>query len=464
VSAEFPFPPRPVESWERDIDLEPQIPDAAPGVPPVVDLASARVIRGGNVVDGSPPTIELRAGTCFVSWGAPVYAVFEFARLNAERGGDIRAEFTARSTLPGLERRLLWQNLNLGAGRTRAELARDLAAATPGQKVPWRELLETAVPAVVERVREGEPARLLRDLVLPENAGHLMPHVLDGRVTTIHHGDGGEGKSLEMLAALVAIQSGRDDILGMAPSAQRRCGLFDWEGDGYEARQRLEQIAGVDMPEIVYVRCVGPIWDEADRLMRIIRDFKLDFAAFDSVGMACGGIPPESSEAALRFNTAFRSLEIGGLLAAHQTKDGGNEYPFGSVFWRNTARATWHVKKQQDLGANGFVLGLFNRKANTGPLATPLAFEVRFEANRIRFTRRNAADVPELAEEMPVKFRMQHALREGPMTYVEIANATGADMSAVSKAAKRGDGKTFTRIVGPDGITRVALLAHEVSA
>ena len=55
---------------------------------------------------------------------------------------------------------------------------------------------------------------------------------------------------------------------------------------------------------------------------------------------------------------------------AHVNKsDQGDQKPFGSTFWANGARATWFVTKSGESGdGSQFTLGLFNRKANTGPL------------------------------------------------------------------------------------------------
>ncbi len=46
------------------------------------------------------------------------------------------------------------------------------------------------------------------------------------------------------------------------------------------------------------------------------------------------------------------------------TKDSDDKKPFGSVFWHNTARATWYAKRVQDEGEDVTHVGLFNRKAN----------------------------------------------------------------------------------------------------
>ena len=65
---------------------------------------------------------------------------------------------------------------------------------------------------------------------------------------------------------------------------------------------------------------------------------------------------------------------------------------------------------------------------------------------------------------MPLWQRMVAILRSGSLTMVEIASDLDVKLDSVSKAVRRGDGKVFTRVPGPDGIYRIGLLAREVAA
>lgn len=438
--------------------------DEPPIAPPIALSERRRAPQPDVLEPTSAPSFTARRGEYVFEWAAPTCLRVEIGRV-ADRRDELTAEVTVHSTAPGLERQLVQKRVTLLGPRSVAELSKALTARMRGQQVDAIELLEHAFTRAIAAHREGEPAIFLRDVPVPTTAGRLMPHALDGAVATFLYGAGGDGKSTIALATLVAIQTGRQDILGIRPSATRRCALFDWEGDGWEPRQRLEWIAGEEMPEIVYVRCTAAIWDELDRLQRIVTEHGIELAMVDSVGMACGGLPPESSEAALRFNAAFRSLGIGGLLIGHKTKaEGGDEYPFGSVFWHNTARATWLVKKQSELSASGFVSGLFNKKANTGPISAPLAFDITYEPGRIRFGRRDAHDVAEFAPQVTLRWRIQQALRGGPRSQVELAADLEAELDSVRKALKRHEGKVFTHVTSADRVERWALLAHEAAS
>ncbi len=70
----------------------------------------------------------------------------------------------------------------------------------------------------------------------------------------------------------------------------------------------------------------------------------------------------------------------------------------------------------------------------------------------------DVADDAELSTKLPLRQRMQRLLQSGPRTIADIAEQLDAKPDSVEKTAKRGDGKFFTRLTGPDGIYRVGLL------
>ena len=407
------------------------------------------------------PQFGVEQGVYTCSWPDPIGISLEFDLVRSERDGDVTAEVAARVTTPGLARLVhSGTRTTLTGSRARSELAGHLEKRSRGLKVEWPDLVEAAAVYVIARHRQGDPAQLLRDVPQPLDAGWLLPPLVLSRQPSIIHGDGGTGKSYIALAAALAIQTGRADLLGIAPVAQKTCAYLDWEFDGWEHRGRAQRLLGDDIPGLVYVRCVGPIRDQLDRLRRIFRDNAVGFAVVDSVAPACGG-EPESAEVALGFFEAIRRLGVGSLCIAHTTKSGDDERPFGSTFWHNMARVTWLAKKQQETSASSFTVGLFNKKSNTGPLAAPLAYEIDFAADRTVLRRRDVRDVPELAPQVSLAYRIQHALRGGPRTYAELAEELDAKADSIRRACDRGEGKAFTKVSSPDGIYRVALLAVE---
>lgn len=423
--------------------------------------------------DGTP-RFSGRAGSYVCEWADPTYVRIEFERFDANpRGTELSAQIDVIFTAPGLARALSRnRRVNLYAPRSLDEFAKHVEQRFPEPRA-FRELLGAAVDLAIEAHRAGEPAVLLREVPAPESSGALLPHVLDGPgVGTFHFGMGGVGKGLEALAAAAAIEDGRADILGIAPRAKRHVGWLNFENDAWEPRERLEMLTGRDeMPEIVHVECVGAIWDQLDRLKRIIRDERLQIVVIDSVGMACGGLPPETSEAALRFNTAFRELHVPGVLLGHQTRNGerSDDYPFGSIFWHNAARATWLVKREGMPGSSSFSLALINKKSNRGPFVPPLAFDVSFVDGRLRFRRRDGATVPLAEGAMPLRWRLREALRRhAPRTIVELADELEADAETIGRTLRRyGPDKApqdFVKVSSPDGVYRWANVELGASA
>jgi hypothetical protein len=77
---------------------------------------------------------------------------------------------------------------------------------------------------------------------------------------------------------------------------------------------------------------------------------------------------------------AIHLLKTEALLLGHIAKtpmEGQRETSvYGSVFNKNRARSTWEIKKQQDLGDDISILGLFNRKSNLSRLHHPIGLQV----------------------------------------------------------------------------------------
>jgi hypothetical protein len=172
------------------------------------------------------------------------------------------------------------------------------------------------------------------------------------------------------------------------------------------------------------------------------------------VALACDG-PPEAAEVAVRYFAALRQLGLGSVSIAHTTKaTDGEGKPFGSAFFHNGARLTWLFKKQQDIGGR-LTVGLFNKKANTGPLAPPVGFAIDWRQDGIAITRTDVRDVPNLADHVSLKYRLLQELAAGARTIADLAEDVDAKPDSVRKALERGakDG-AFVRFVGPDGIDR----------
>ena len=86
------------------------------------------------------------------------------------------------------------------------------------------------------------------------------------------------------------------------------------------------------MPRLFYARCERALVYEVNRLRRIVKEKKIDYAIFDSVAFACAG-PPESAEIAGQYFRAVRQVGVGSLHVAHISRgEGDDQKPLEALF------------------------------------------------------------------------------------------------------------------------------------
>jgi predicted XRE-type DNA-binding protein len=355
----------------------------------------------------------------------------EVDRLRRE-SNELIGELCVRCALAGMptyDGALSIADFNLSSARARTERAKLLTTRSSSKELDWAGYLEEFCQRVLSTERSGQPAVDLRGIERPgaDDSIYAAGLKLPRRHATILFGDGGAAKSYTGLYL-----AGRLVEQGLA------VGLFDWELAGEDHRDRLERLFGKLMPKISYAHCERPLVYEVDRLARICRDNRIDYAIYDSVAFACDG-PPESAEIAGRYFRAVRQIGIGSFHIAHITKsEGGDQKPFGSVFWHNGARSTYYVKLS-DSSPDGKTLsiGLFNRKSNLGGIHPPTGFTITFSENQTSFTKSDPADTPELAENMSIRQRMNHLLHQGALPLDQVADALGAKPDTVRRTVGR---------------------------
>lgn len=358
--------------------------------------------------------------------------VLEVDRLRRERH-ELIGELCVRCALPGaktVEGTLSVGDFNLSSVRARAERAKTLAERGRAPGIDWIGLVEEICQRVLQADRVGQPAVDLRTLPRPAPDDDLD---IDGfrfprRHPSIVFGDGGACKSYMTLY-----------IAGKLARRGMRVAVFDWELAGEDHRDRLERLFGPnDMPQILYARCERPLAFEVDRLRRIVRESKLDFALFDSIAFACDG-PPESAEIAGRYFRAVRQIGVGTLHVAHISKsEHADQKPFGSAFWHNGARSTWFAQRADDSPDGSVIrIGFFNRKSNLGPLRPPIGYTVTFTDDLTVFKRSDTADSPDLAATMSVRQRMAALLRRGALSPEAVAEEIDADVETVRRTVRR---------------------------
>lgn len=436
------------------------------------ELAEGRRVRAGwademrprrstfyESVMGYRPVTVVEQGIYKVTHDDPCYILLEFDYFHSSRSsGDITCELTILVNPATGQGHYQKTRLNLLADRSVSGLASSLDKRMPELKIPWQRYLNDAVQWVLHEYRAGDPGVYLDDVPDEEQAATgPLPPLLAADGPTIIFGDGEATKSYLALGIAASLTSGLDIIPGMAPARPLKVGYLDWEWKPARHAKRLRALWGqIDgpVPRIFYMKCSKPITDERDRIRRAIRDEGLEFLIIDSAGYACAGAP-EEAEIALAFFRTLESLGLGSLITAHITKSdtkAATEKPFGSVFWHNSARSTWYVKRSDQETVDGTVaIGLFERKNNEGQKSAPLGIRWHFDEGGTTIERTQAAlaEEPSLASQLSTPKRIALLLRGGPMTVHEIGEELGAGVEAVRKALQRGE--AFQKLAGGGG-------------
>jgi DnaB-like helicase N terminal domain len=378
---------------------------------------------------------------------------FEIDRLRRERH-ELIGELCVKCGLAGArtyDGTLSVADFNLSSIRARTEWARILADLS---RIPldWPQFIEEFCQRILIAERTGTPAVDLRDFLKPgpDDIIRIDGLAFPRRHSTIMFGNGGAAKSY-----LALYLAGRLNQKGF------NVALFDWELAGEDHRDRLERIFPEETPKILYVRCKKPLVQEVDHLKRIVVDHEINFAFYDSVAYACDG-PPESAEVAERYARAVQQIGVSSIHNAHVTKL-EDEKIFGSIFWTNTARATYCIKKAETLWElpgrddDTLEIALFPKKANLWKIGPPIGYKITFTEDRTIFQRSNPADNEDLIAGLSIRDQIIAALRKGPLSYEELSITLDKKVNSIRKAVLRhlsGDKAIFTII--DDG--KVALL------
>src|SRR4029434_1972924 len=390
----------------------------------------------------------------FVWAMVPPGIMFELDRTRRDHH-DLCGELTVRCDVAGAAKTpggsLLTGDFNLSSVRARAERAKVLASrARTGTDIDWMAALEEFCERVFEAERLGTPAiRLDEHPLVVRDTG--LDLVVDGFRVLMHHpvilfGDGGTAKSYLSLY-----------LVGRLAQRGLRVLYADWELLPDEHLERLERLFGTQKPPVWYVTCDRPLVAEADRLAKIIRTDRIQYLIVDSVAVACDG-PPEAAEITTAYFRAVRGLGVGSLHLAHTNRsEQADKKPFGSSFWHNLARATWFCQRSDETQADRVTIGLYNRKANLGPIQPAIGFTFAFEGHTTHVVPHGIEDIPDLASRLAVWQRIKTLLGHGPSTTASLATELGRKENTINQTVRRRR-QLFERMVGSDGIQRIHLV------
>ena len=372
-----------------------------------------------------------------------------FDRLSEARGG-VYAEL---SIVLGTTEIRSGVDIGLKSDSGQTKLASGL---TPlASAIPWKWLLQKACAVVLKRHREGEPLRILTvDTPIEPLTFQINPLVFRGKPSVLF-GDGGVGKSSLGLLCAMQVSVG-ETVAGI--SALPGIPLYlDYE-DSYDVHVRRMQAIAADHPNVAkadvrYQACTEPLVNLTHTLLRRIQAEGISFVVLDSLAAATGG--DAGAEAATKVFRALRTLNVGALVIAHIPKspgEGQDPSIYGSVFHKNFARSTWEIRKEQEVGEDVSILGLFNRKSNLSRLHSPIGLKVtqHSESTRLHYEPFDLSQAPELAKALPWPNQIRNLLESDgvPRSSKEIADELGAPLASIKVTLSKFGGMKWHKLGG----------------
>lgn len=359
---------------------------------------------------------------------------------------EYRAKGMSRGTPP---ERLAGELVNLSSGRDRAGFANRLTERLPG--IGWRNLVDAFCVEVERRHDEAEPAVWIGNLPKPIDGGWLVDGLLERNQTNALHGDGASGKSWLALALAVSVTTGLEILPGYRPLVRGNVLYLDWETDHDTLNERVRQIArgaGIDPPDIRYMRMDGPFSDAVERVLTECQEVDIVLVIIDSVeaamaGSVSGGAPP--NEGPSKMNRGLRRLgRVTSFLIDHisaeQAKEKGIALKaYGNIFKRNWVRLSYQLKAAREADPDGTRhLAVLNAKRNNGRLFDPVGLRWEINDEVCRWVREEI-ESEELEGALSNADRIAAYLRrEGPSQPSVIASETEIASNVVRATLSRG--------------------------
>ena len=363
----------------------------------------------------------------------------EVSRIKDTSSGSTMAEWDFRIIPPAasdIEPIKYLDYFNMAASRTRDATARDLAKITNGflPDATWRGIIERTYNEVVRKHRAGTPAIDLVDYELTSSeATYLVNPLIEDGQATLFYGDGKQGKSMFAALACYLVLRGREHVDLRA--TQGRVLWLDWETDAATTKRRLLEIAAgfdEDLPRgFIYRRMNQTLAADYMRIRRDVTVHKPSLIIADSA-IPASGEPESAAETGRYFNT-MSALGVTSVTIGHIPRTGTD--PFGSVVWRNQARASYRFFAEK--GDDWMKVGIKNKYINNGPQQPDRGYQFDFEKGLVKVSRCNPTEIEDLEAAGKVSDRIERVLKSGALKPVQIAAKLGIKADNVRKPLAR---------------------------
>lgn len=379
----------------------------------------------------SIPALDQRGGIFTLTW-LPEKLVATISRISQQKD-RVPCEVTFTTTAPGYSPHIWHTNPNLIAGTTFGRIAKTLAKKYPRITEDEADaIIEQLSVLVLKAYRQGEEAIELSsetDIDITKQEYKIEPLIIAG-APNLFFGDGGVGKStLGVLFAVMIQLPWEENPLGMKVTHGRVLYL-DWEGDKLGIAKRLKSIirgAGMEFGlDFTYRRCFMPLMDDIEAIQKLVLERNIDTVIIDSLGYACNrdlAVP----ETATSIHNCIRSLNVTSIIFHHISKDKRvkKETPFGSVYFRNSCRMAWNVKKSQEKDSPVMDIMLKHDKGNDVMNLPAVGIRITFDEGKRIISKAKISEMPEFAAEASIPNQIRDLLTEGAKSITEISQRIG---------------------------------------
>ena len=316
---------------------------------------------------------------------------------------------------------------------------------------PWAQVLDLVAEAVAARTLDNHEWIHVSKTPPTTPPGLLITPLIEKNQHHVIFGDGGTAKTWAALCHAWAAASGKTMAGFICPESQVPVLYLDYEGDYATFHKRCQMISagtGQPIPDgLHYRKMVTPLincWEE-------IRAFRLkvqaELVTVDSAAYGC--TDAQKDEPVRAYYTALWQIGGTSLTIAHVTKQGASRRinsgekprPFGSVFWRNSSRATYliNAEKQGRLVTAQSLECI--KENNTGKEGETWGISYTFseDGNSVLVAEGRAASVGEAARtkwlaEKPGSKVAEVLKKKSPLTIAQLAQEVGVSNTTVSRA------------------------------